>query len=138
MSELTRKRSTKSGLPPGTLVHIGEKKMEEVKITIIDYDETHFQEKEVKTIEECFPFKDKPTVTWINIDGLHQIDIIEKLGKHFGFHPLVLEDIVNTDQRPKIEDFVTYLFLVLKMLTDHTREHKKCTKHKFLSWGHTL
>jgi magnesium transporter len=135
MSELTRKRSTKSGLPPGTLIHIGEKKTEEVKITIIDYDETHFQEKEVKTIEECFPFKEKPTVTWINIDGLHQIDIIEKLGKHFGFHPLVLEDIVNTDQRPKIEDFVTYLFLVLKMLTYHTRENDVVSEQLSLILG---
>jgi magnesium transporter len=118
-----RKRSKKSGLPPGTLMHIGEKKTDDVKITIIDYDETQFQEKEAKTIEECFPFKETPTVTWINIDGLHRLDVIEKLGTHFGFHPLVMEDIVNTDQRPKIEDFVTYLFLVLKRLSYSSREN---------------
>ena len=104
-------------------MHIGEKKTDVVRITIIDYDETRFQEKEAKTIEECFPFKEKPTVTWINIDGLHRLDVIEKLGTHFGFHPLVLEDIVNTDQRPKIEDFVTYLFLVLKRLSYSSREN---------------
>jgi len=111
-----RKRSEKRGLPPGTLVHIGERKAEKVRITIIDYDETQFQEKEVETIEECFPFKDTQTVTWINIEGLHQLEIIDKIGKHFTIHPLVLEDIANTEQRPKMEDFDDYIFLILKML----------------------
>lgn len=116
MSRFISKSSQKAGLPPGSLVHIGDKKTEKIKITIIDYDETHFQDKVAEKIEECFPFKDKPTVTWINIDGLHRIDIIEKLGKHFELHPLLLEDILNTGQRPKIEDFGPYLFIVLKML----------------------
>jgi magnesium transporter len=116
MSKFIKKRSKKSGLPPGTLVHIGERKTEKVRITILDYDELQFEEKEAKTIEECFPFKDKPTTTWINMDGLHQVDITEKLGKHFDIHPLVLEDILNTEQRPKIEDFDDYIFIVLKMI----------------------
>jgi magnesium transporter len=97
-------------------VYSGEKETGKVKITIIDYDEAQFQEKEAKSVEECFLFKDKPTVTWINIDGLHQVDIVEKIGRHFNLHPLVLEDIVNTGQRPKMEDFVDYIFVVLKML----------------------
>ena len=108
--------SKKTGLSPGALVHVGKKKIEKARIRIIDYDESQLQEKEAKTIEECFPFKEMPTVTWINIDGLHEVDIIEKIGKHFDVHPLVLEDIVNTGQRPKMEDFDNYLFLVLKML----------------------
>ncbi|MDO9515602.1 MAG: magnesium/cobalt transporter CorA [Syntrophales bacterium] len=108
--------SHKAGLPPGTLVHIGERKAEEVKITIMDYDQTAFQEKEVQTIEECFPFKETPTVTWINIDGLHQVDIIEKIGSHFGIHPLIQEDILHTGQRPKMEDFDTYILVILNML----------------------
>jgi magnesium transporter len=116
MSKLIKKRSEKTGLPPGTLVHIGEKKAETPKITIMDYDETHFQEKEIKTIEECFLFKDTPTVTWINIDSLHQVEILEKLGECYGFHPLVLEDILNTDQRPKMEDYGEYLYIVLRIL----------------------
>lgn len=111
-----KKRSIKTGLPPGALIHIGEKRSEKVKISIIDYDEINFQEKEAKTIEECFPFKDKPAITWINIDGLHLVDIIEKIGKNFDFHPLLLEDILNTEQRPKIEDFEIYIYIVLKML----------------------
>ncbi len=116
MLKLFRRASNKVGLPPGTLVHIGEKRTEKVKITIIDYDETQFQEKEVETIEECFPFKDKPTVTWINIDGIHEMEIIEKIGKHFEIHPLVLEDIMNSGQQPKMEDLEQYIFVILKML----------------------
>jgi len=115
MPTLIKKRSKKAGLPPGSLVHIGEKKAEIPKITVMDYDEAHFQEKEIKTIEECFLFKDKPTVTWINIDGLHQVEILEKLGECYGLHPLVLEDILNTDQRPKMEDYGEYLYIVLRM-----------------------
>ena len=122
MPRFIKKRSKKVGLPPGTLVHIGEKKTEKVRITIIDYDEASFEEKQIKTIEECFPFKDKTTVTWINIDGIHDIKIIEKIGKHFDLHPLILEDIVNTEQRPKIEDFGDYIFIVLKMLYYNEKE----------------
>lgn len=111
-----RNRSKKVGLPPGTLIHTGEKGAAEPKVTIIDYDEATVQEREVKTIEECFVFRDKPTVTWINLDGVHRIDIVEKLGDCFGFHPLVLEDILNTVQRPKMEIYGDYIYIVLKML----------------------
>lgn len=120
MEKVLKKRSHKRGLPPGTLIHIGEKKTGEVKITVIDYDETRFDEKEVRHIEECFVFKDTPTVTWINIEGVHQVEIVRKLGDCFGFHPLMLEDILNTDQRPKTDDYGEYLYIVLKML--HYRE----------------
>jgi len=116
LPKLVKKKSKKAGLPPGTLVHIGKKRMEKVKITIIDYDEEHLQEKDAKSIKECFPYKDKPTVTWINVDGLHEIKVIEEIGKHFNLHPLILEDIVDTDQRPKIKDFKDYIFIILKML----------------------
>lgn len=104
-------------MPPGTLIHVGEQKIAKVKITVIDYDETDLQEKEVSKIDECYPFKDKPSITWINIDGIHDVEIIERIGKNYGIHPLLLEDILNTEQRPKIEDFEDYLFLILKMLS---------------------
>jgi magnesium transporter len=116
MPRFFKRMSKKAGLSPGTLVHIGSKKSEKVEIRIIDYDQDHVEEKEVKAVEECFSFKDKPTVTWINVDGLHDVGVIEKIGQHFFVHPLVLEDILNTDQRPKIENFDDYLFVVLKML----------------------
>ena len=111
-----KKSASKRGLPPGSIVHIGEKKTKEVKISIIDYSTGKFDEKEVKKVQDCFEFKRKPTVTWINVDGLHDVELIEKLGTCYEIHPLVLEDIVNTDQRPKMEDFDNYIFFVLKML----------------------
>lgn len=116
MLQQMKKRSRKSGLPPGTLVHIGEKKAEEIKITVIDYDEAGFQEAHFSSIEECLVFKDKPSMTWINVEGLHDVGNIQKLGDCYGFHPLVLEDILNTHQRPKMEDYGEYLYIVLKML----------------------
>jgi len=114
---IVKKRSSKAGLPPGTLVHVGEKKVESVKITFIDYDEQDFQEKEVTNIEECLKLKDTATVSWINIDGLHDIELLEKLGKGFDLHSLVLEDILSTGQRPKFEDYEKHIFIVLKMLS---------------------
>ena len=83
----------------------------------MDYDESQLQEKEAKTFDECFPYKGRPTVTWINIDGIHQIATLEKLGECFELHPLTQEDILNTDQRPKIEDFGDYMYIVLKMFS---------------------
>ena len=116
MAKLIKKRSKKAGLPPGTLIHIGEKKAGEPKMTLIDYDEANFQEREVKAAEECLAFREKPTVTWINVEGVHQVEVVEKLGNCFGLHPLVLEDILNTDQRPKLEIYGDYVYIVLKML----------------------
>ena len=102
-------------LLPSTFPPAYDKLADKPKITIIDYDEQHYHEAEVKEAAECFVFKEKPTVTWINIDGLRQVDILEKLGACYGIHPLVLEDILS-DQRPKIEDYDDYIFIVLKML----------------------
>lgn len=116
MRRRTKKRSVKSGLPPGSLVHIGEERAEEVSITVMDYDEGSFIEKVLKTSDECLVFRNKPTVTWINVDGLNQVDVIRKMGECYGFHPLVLEDILNTNQRPKLEDYGDYDYIVVKML----------------------
>ena len=116
MSRHTKKVSDKIGLPPGSLVHVGKERTETVTISIIDYDKTQFNEKIADTVEECSFLKEQPTVTWINVDGIHQIETIEKIGKQFDLHPLILEDIMNTRQRPKIEDFDHYIYIVLKML----------------------
>ena len=111
-----KKRSEKGGLPPGTLVYVGEKKVEKVIITVFNYDSEQYEEKELKSIEECFPYKDRPNVTWINIEGIHQAEIMEKIANHFGIHSLVMEDILNTGQRPKMDDMDDYVYVVLKML----------------------
>jgi len=108
--------STQKGLSPGTVVYVGKEKTAEVRITVIDYDKDEFQKKEGVKAEDCFPFKDKDSITWINIDGVHNTGVIEKIGEIFDLHPLIMEDIGNTTQRPKVEDFDNYIFVVLKML----------------------
>ncbi len=123
MPAIVKKRKKKFGLPPGTPVFVGRQKTEKVDIIILDYDDINWEEKEVKTVEECLPFKEKPTITWINIDGLHDTSTLEKFGEHFNLHPLLLEDILNTDQRPKIDDYVNHLYVVLKML-NYNEERK--------------
>jgi magnesium transporter len=116
MTGTRARRSQKAGLAPGTLIHIGERRTERTHLHLFDYSESQLLERELASVEEAFPFRDTATVTWINIDGLHETGVIEQLGGHFGLHPLVLEDIVNTEQRPKLEDFESYLYVVLKML----------------------
>ena len=111
-----KRRTRKAGLPPGSLVFAGERRLETARITIIDYDENTVREKQVDRVEDCLQFKMAPTVTWINIDGLHEVTIIEEIGKHFDLHPLTLEDILHTGQRPKFEDLESYIFVVLMML----------------------
>ena len=119
MAKLTKKRSRKAGLPPGTLVHIGEKLTEKTRIAVVEYDGKDFLEKEPGTLETCYLFPKEPAVTWSNVIGIHQVEVLEKLGNRFGVHPLALEDIVNTEQRPKIEDYGDDLFIVVKLLSSN-------------------
>jgi len=135
MRKFIRRRVTKVGLPPGTLIPLEEKRAEKVKVTLIDYNEATIQERKVERIEECFPFKDKPTVTWINIDGIHNPEIIEKIGNYFSLHPLTLEDIMDTEHRPKIEVFEDYIFIVLKMLYHDEKEDEIKTEQISLIVG---
>jgi magnesium transporter len=118
MTEIMKKRSDKIGLPPGTLVHIGEKSARDFRINVIDYGHDQFVEKQMSTLEECISFDDPDLISWVDVEGLHEVDLIQQLGECQGFNPLMLEDIVNTDQRPKLEDFDEYLYIVLKMLNE--------------------
>src|SRR6185436_11494353 len=115
-----RRRTRKTGLPPGTLVHIGERRNFTPRITVFDYDSENLKEFTTENVDECLSFKDTPQITWINVDGIHQTELIEKIGRHFNLHPLTLEDIVNNQQRPKFEEYDNYLYFVLKMF--HSRE----------------
>jgi len=116
MPRFFKKASKKAGMSPGTLVHVGEQKIETARISLMNYDQDRLEEKELKRIEESFVYKDSLPVSWINIDGLHEVEVIEKIGTHFNLHPLTMEDIVHTGQRPKVEDFEDYIYLVFKML----------------------
>lgn len=121
---LVKKSLKKIGASPGTLMHIGEQRMEQIGIQAIGYDAGQLQELPIRpedAASSCL-LRGKPAVTWINIDGLHQIDVIETLGKCFDLHPLMLEDILETGHRPKFEDYESSLFLVLKRL--HFDEEK--------------
>ncbi|GAB4112869.1 MAG: magnesium/cobalt transporter CorA [Candidatus Caldatribacteriota bacterium] len=115
MSKLEKKKNDDENSPMD-LKNGKEKKKEEGIITVITYNEQEYQEKELKNIEECFPFSHKSRVTWLNIDGLKDTSLIEKVGNYLGLHPLLIEDITNTGQRPKIEDFEDYIFIILKMI----------------------
>ena len=116
MPESTKNISKKAGLPPGVLVHIGQKLADSVRISIIDYTATDYFEKICKDTEEVFEYKDKKSVTWINIDGLHDVETIGKIGEFFNLHPLLIEDVLNTKHRPKLEEYEECLFLTFKAL----------------------
>ncbi len=115
-SWMSKDRGRKSGLPPGSMVHVGERRTQSVQISLFHYDEANVLEKEVQSVEECFPHLGQGGVTWINIAGVHDPSIVQALGEHVGLHPLVMEDIVNTEQRPKMEDYGQYIYVVIKML----------------------
>lgn len=117
------KASKKIGLPPGSIVYVGEQKVERVKITLTEYDETNIEICEIKSVDEIDPFTDTPQVTWVSVCGLHETDFLIQIGEKFKVHPLVLEDILNTETRPKIEITDDYLFIVMKLIT-YNAEHK--------------
>lgn len=108
--------NSKAGLSPGTPVFIGERKQARTQMAVLRYDEDGVYEKSDATLSDCMMPLDATGVTWINVFGIHDVDFIGALGEQFGIHPLTLEDIVNTTQRPKTEEFENYLFFVLKMM----------------------
>jgi len=88
---------------------------EKAKVTLCEYDESHFQEREISTLEGTLPPPTAAAVTWIHIDGLHEYSSPRTDGGIFRLHPLTLEDILNTEQRPKSEDHGDYLYIVLRL-----------------------
>ena len=139
ISFLTKKVSEKAGLPPGSLIHVGEQKLEKVKISLINYTETMIEERELESIEECFPYREKPGITWVNIDGLHDVEIINSVGNHFGIHPLVLEDILNTEQRTKLDDMDDYLFIVAKIFYFNLDDFRvRYEQISFIMWNNMI
>ncbi len=106
----------KVGAPPGTVIYYGEDHKEKVKITLIEYNETEVVEKDFYDLDECMNHINPILVKWINVDGIHKVDLIERIGKQFNIHPLTLEDIVNTSQRAKFEDFDNYVVSMMKMI----------------------
>jgi len=117
MAKKTNTNYTKKlGAVPGAIIYTGSKESQDLFIEVFDFTADKVEEKELVKIEEIFHYKSINSITWININGLNHISEIEKIGKHYGLHPLILEDIVNTHQRPKIDEYDSYIFIVLKML----------------------
>ncbi len=114
MPKTFRKRSQKAGLPPGSLVYTGDRVEAQTQITIVDYDEQQVQTREITSWRNARSLRNKPGVTWIDVSGISHVGHLERLGECFKLHPLVLEDILNADQRPKIEDYEDYLYIVIK------------------------
>ncbi len=106
----------KAGLPPGTLVHIGPKKTEKQLVELIQYDNKELIETDSNETSVILDKFDPGKVNWINIDGLHNINLIQELGNFFHLSPLMLEDILNTEQRPKLDEYDGVLFLPMKAL----------------------
>ncbi|KPJ97405.1 MAG: magnesium transporter [Desulfobacterales bacterium SG8_35] len=117
MQRFLKTFSQKAGLPPGSLVHVGDAHPGDVKIRGFRYTETEFEEFAVPDNEALLRLKDKEGIIWLQVDGMHQPEKISAIGEAFSLHALTQEDILNTGQRPKMEEFDDYLFLVGKILS---------------------
>lgn len=116
------KHHKKIGQVPGTLIYTGDK-TNNLTIEVFDFNTDKLEEKDLAQIEDVFAYKSTDSITWININGLNHITEIDKIGKHYNLHPLILEDIVNIGQRPKIDEYENYIFVVLKMLYYNSDEN---------------
>jgi magnesium transporter len=114
MTARKRGMARKAGMAPATLVHVGRNYGGEAKVAVLDYDADGVREREGEDLSRPAGFRSETSVTWISVNGLHNVGLIEKIGAAFAIHPLVLEDILNTHQRPKQEDYGEYLYTVLQ------------------------
>lgn len=115
VTSLFRSSPKKVGLPPGTLIHVGEQKVERPIFSCIEYGEDHLRVQKDIPLETCLESKKSAGVSWINLDGIHDISLLERFGKEFNLHPLALEDILNTGHPPKFEEFDDCVLLITKM-----------------------
>lgn len=108
------------GSAPGTLVSVARDEQRPLLLTIFEYgSERESVERRAQSIADCLPFSSQMDVTWLSVDGSHQVSVLEAIGARLEIHPLVLEDILDTSQRPKMEDYERYIFIELNMLLWH-------------------
>ncbi len=122
MARFLKQEKTKIGSAPGSLIFVGHKKTEKVSVHALQYGKDRcevFEDHDLLTLPDLLR---DDAVTWIDIIGLHDIKVISKIGEQFNLHPLLLEDILNTDQRPKYEEFEDNISIILKMLSADTVE----------------
>lgn len=116
MPKFAKRLSSKVGLPPGTLLHVGDMRADKAFILVTNYNGEEFCEIKDAPLGELGKLAATPQVTWIQVQGLNA-KVVEEIGRQFAIHPLVLEDILNTGQRPKLADYGDYLCVILKSLT---------------------
>ncbi len=116
MTQVFTENNTKHGSAPGSLIFVGEQKMEKPIIDLIQYNDTSIIETEIGNIDQAFTSIDARYKNWVNVNGLHDASIIESIGNHYKMDPLLLEDILDTRQRPKCEEYGDYLYIVLRMI----------------------
>ncbi|MDD2304399.1 MAG: magnesium/cobalt transporter CorA [Prolixibacteraceae bacterium] len=116
MARFLNDRKAASGQMPGSLIHLGTKKLEKVRIRLLNYSIDNYVETEPEKLDDCLPYIEKEKVSWVNIDGLHDAGVIQKLGDLFEIHGLLLEDMLNTDQRPKVTETEKLMIVILKLL----------------------
>jgi magnesium transporter len=109
-----KRRSSKIGMPPGSLIHLGDRKLDQVSINLLEYGPEQIHEKHFESLAECQACEPTLPLQWLNVYGLHEPQVLTEIGRRFKLHPLVLEDILNTDQRPKLDEYDDYLFLVAR------------------------
>lgn len=129
------KRSIKTGMPPGSLIHVGSRKTENVSITVLEYDENDLRRITVDDPHDLVYYRDSDKTSWVNIDGLHDTKLLGAVGSVFGLHPLVIEDMLNTEERPKIEDYGDYTFIAVKQLFIDENTGELDTDHQNIILG---
>lgn len=135
MARFLKSRKATQGKIPGEMVFVGRKKMEQVSIRIIQYNEERLEEMVVASLEEAHGKLQEEMYTWIDIVGLHDTGIIAATESLFKVHPLTLEDIVDTGQRPKVEEFDDYLNVIMKMMRLEPTDGKIHSEQLSLVWG---
>ena len=119
---LMGKKSQKAGLPPGTLIHVGERKLPKPAITLIQYNRDTLKETTTHDLTKLKKRISKKHVNWVRVRGIHDADIIGEIGKQFAIHPLNLEDILDTNHRPKIDISESYIFILAKNIRLHSED----------------
>ena len=119
--------SKKVGLPPGSVVYTGVARVDSVRLFVTDYSAEKVQRREISSLNDLAA--DQNGIRWISVQGLHETELLQQIGKKYDIHPLVLEDIVNTNQPPKIEEFEDYVFVIFKMLMYDSEEKKLFADH---------
>jgi magnesium transporter len=114
MKKTRKLRSQKVGLAPGALVHVGERRTAQPDIALFEYDASFLKETRFASVAASREHARGPGTLWLNVHGLHEPEVMAEIGRRFGLHPLVLEDILNTDQRPKVDDYGDYLYIVAR------------------------